>query len=104
MGHAGIVHQYVDAAVAIDRLLNQLVDVLFLPDIRHATGPGPCLRDLLDLVAIDVADHKPGTLRGEAFGDGEPDTLGGSGDDGDLVIQLHFSAPKTNNRRLSERG
>src|SRR5262249_41788461 len=46
--------------------------------------------DFLDLVAIDVADHKPGTLRGKAFGDGEPDALGGTRDDGDLVIQLHF--------------
>ncbi len=48
-----------------------------------------CLGRRLAFLGIDVGEHDPGAVAGESLPACETDTLGASGDDGDLVLDRH---------------
>ena len=91
MGDAGVVDQHVDAAVELQHLGHQRIDLGALRHVEHAPKR-LCTQDLalrhhlVDGVLAQVADHHGGPFGGELKGGGGANALSGTGDEADFVL------------------
>ena len=108
---AGVVHEDVEAAEAVDRLLDQVLGsvpvghvvvvgdglaAVAANDLRHFLG-GPLVGALAPDRAAQVVDDDLGTLLGEQQRLAPPDAVPGTGDDRDLPVdQTHSKHPSKN--------
>ena len=94
---AGVRDHDVEPAVLLHRIVHQRCYLARIADVAghemgFAAGELEPVGGLLALAGFDVGEHHLGALLDEALGDGEADPLRGSGDDGDLVLELHVAS------------
>ena len=85
----GVRAEHVDRAVGLGRVAHQVGDRGPVPDVARDRRAADAARDLGGPVAVDVGDGDPGTLRGEALGQGPPDPVTATGHDHRCAGQLH---------------
>jgi hypothetical protein len=89
-----IIDQYVDAAEALDGLLNELLDVRVVNDIaEHEHGFFPVAIELVDdglaAPSMHFRNHDFGSLRRKQFSDRLADIASGAGNNCHLTLKLH---------------
>src|SRR5690606_26949377 len=104
--NAGIVHEDIDAVIALQRLGDEVVDVEPLRDIAamedRLTAPGiDGIRHLGPDLVVDVGDEHLGSLLGQTLGASAADPLGRSGDNGNLSLEQHGVPRKGDDFALS---
>jgi hypothetical protein len=90
---AGVVDDDVEAAEAVHRGLREPLGEARRGDVagnRHRSPAGRLDRGhrLLGRLLVEVVDHDGGSVRRELDRDLSPDAASGTGDDGDLAVQL----------------
>ena len=84
---ADVVHEHVDAAVPLDRLLDEPLRAAWLDEVYRDGGHAV---DPFERVDSERTADDLHSLGDEGVDDGQADALAGAGDDGDLAVELEI--------------
>ena len=87
-----VVDEDVDAAELVERRGGERIAARFVGDVGAHEMAVHLARHRLALVGVELGDHDPGALLGEALRVGAAEALAGAGDDRHLVAQSHRAA------------
>ena len=94
VGHGidpSVIHEDVDLSVRVDEFCHGGLNGFFVGDIHansHGIGGSCC--ELARTIEVDVGEDDFCTVGGECGADGLSDGSGGTGDEGDFILEIYF--------------